>query len=269
MAYEILKISMLSLIFLTTITLFLFLIFIDFAFVPEVYRKMMRNWFIAMLSVPLHLLAHITEFLLGERILYSAINFIATLVFFSAIVIITKDVYRAIIFVERGKNLEKEVEKKTRHIKALMENSPDLILTLDNKLRITYANKRINELAKYDAKSVLGKRIMIADAEKITKGRGEFETLLIPKEGKSKHVIVSYVFLEDYDEYIVFIKDIEKIKEYEKELKRRVNELEVFMKAEVDRELKIIELKNRIKELERKLEEYKTKSGINNPEHSI
>lgn len=259
MVYEILIISLLSLVFLTTITLFLFIIFIDFAFIPKIYKKMIKNWFIAMLPIPLHLLAHIAEAIFRTRTFYSLLNFIAAAVLFTAMGITTKDIFNAIIFVEREKKLEEEVEKKTKHIKALMENSPDLILTLDKNFKAIYANKRIKELAGYDEEEIMGKKVMIADVDRIKGSRGEFETILIPKEGKSRHVIISYVFLSDYNEYIVFIKDIEKLKEYEKELKRRIEELEVFMKAEVDREMKMIELKNRIKELERRLTEYEMK----------
>jgi predicted nucleic acid-binding Zn-ribbon protein len=62
---------------------------------------------------------------------------------------------------------------------------------------------------------------------------------------KSKEKIVGVVAL---------IRDITERKKTEEELKEKNEELEKFNKFAVGRELRIIELKNKVKELEKKLE---------------
>ncbi|MDD5774040.1 MAG: PAS domain-containing protein [bacterium] len=70
-------------------------------------------------------------------------------------------------------------------------------------------------------------------------------------------ITVSPIF-NDEGELIASVhiaKDITFIKDKEKELKRKLHDLEIFSKAAVGRELKLIELKKKIKELETKLED--------------
>ncbi|MDO8436466.1 MAG: PAS domain-containing protein [bacterium] len=59
---------------------------------------------------------------------------------------------------------------------------------------------------------------------------------------------------------VIFVEDITDLKRAEEELVRRMTDLEKFNKVAVDRELKMIELKNKIKELEAK------SGGLTGPE---
>ena len=80
------------------------------------------------------------------------------------------------------------------------------------------------------------------------------------KDGQIRHVHLNVQKIPGSKQSIATINDITEIKRTENELKVRMNELERWHKLTVDRELKMIELKKRIRELETSL----TRSDLKN-----
>jgi hypothetical protein len=90
--------------------------------------------------------------------------------------------------------------------------------------------------------------------------RYEFE--IIRKDGEKRRVESSSSNLTDADgsmDTIAYIRDITERKQYEEALKEKLEELEKWYKLTVDRELKMIELKNEIRALANELNELKQK----------
>lgn len=78
---------------------------------------------------------------------------------------------------------------------------------------------------------------------------------ILPKEGGRPILVTTIPFQNEEGEWLVaeINIDIAERKRMEKELESRVRDLEKFHKVAVDRELRMIELKQRIKELEARL----------------
>ncbi|MBE3136903.1 MAG: PAS domain S-box protein [Thermoplasmata archaeon] len=79
-----------------------------------------------------------------------------------------------------------------------------------------------------------------------------YESVLVHKDGRGIDVEISgrAITYQGKPADMIMVHDIVKRKKAEKELKEKIDELERFKKLTVDRELKMIELKKRIKELE-------------------
>jgi PAS domain S-box-containing protein len=95
--------------------------------------------------------------------------------------------------------------------------------------------------------------------EVFTKGESTVEAYLISKDGKSTPYLFSgLLFIGDKQSYLAGMGiDITERKQAEKEVQKRIKELEEFYDMAVGRELKNIELKKEIKKLKEELEEYK------------
>jgi PAS domain S-box-containing protein len=81
-----------------------------------------------------------------------------------------------------------------------------------------------------------------------------YETRLYDKQGNIKHVMVTAAMIPGTTRSIVSLTDITEGKKLEKELKKRVKELEDFYDIAIGRELKMKELKGEIERLRRTLE---------------
>ncbi len=85
------------------------------------------------------------------------------------------------------------------------------------------------------------------------KGPGTYEVEIYHKDGRKVMLEVSeqpYFENGNMAGVVGVARDITERINFEKELQNKVRMLESFQKVSVDRELKMIELKNRIKELE-------------------
>ena len=89
---------------------------------------------------------------------------------------------------------------------------------------------------------------------------GSYEVELIKKDGSIRQVETfgSPCKFQGRDARIVAMRDITDQKKALKEIKKRVRELEDFYDIAIGRELKMIELKNTIEELEKKLKKYES-----------
>jgi PAS domain S-box-containing protein len=185
---------------------------------------------------------------------------------------------------------KKEIEKK---LQIANENSEDLeayirefsaflplaVCTINPLGRIVNINKAAESLTGYPSFELVGEFILIIfsekkEIEKITKSIVRLESIpnkeltLITKQGKEILVGASISIRKDaqnnYIGYFIAFSDISEIKTLQEnlekkvqqrteELRERVDELEQFRQATIGREMRIIELKEKIKELENQL----------------
>ena len=185
---------------------------------------------------------------------------------------------------EEQKPVEKEEENKDilspalkeseEKYKMIFDNVNDMIVFLDMRGKIIEANNKIKEMFGYDLEEVRGKSITSLGSFKIkdlsplksfslimglvlggktisflqleTKNKNgetiflEASTSIIKKDGKNIG-------------YLSITRDITERKKAEDALRERNEELEKINKLSIGRELKMIELKNRVQELEEKL----------------
>lgn len=159
--------------------------------------------------------------------------------------------------------LLKESEEKYRNV---FESARDVILTFDLKGNITTINKIITEYG-FKKDEMIGKKIfkfvpkkywpqIFKDFVKMLQGN--------PVEGELEIITPQRKIFTEYKSnpirrekkvvgYQTIIRDVSKRKKMEEEIEKRTEELEKFSKLAVGRELKMIELKERIKELEREV----------------
>jgi len=184
---------------------------------------------------------------------------------------------------EREK-MEKELRKSEERYRNLFELAVDPIVILDKEARFIEINKKVEELLGYTKEDLIGKKI--TEAGVLTKKSvlityknflkrmagfeiKPYEIEVIKKNGE---IIIGEINAAPIKEDgkivgdLVIIRDITERKKYEEELKKlneelkaKVDELEKFQKVAVGRELKMIELKKKIQELEEKLKKRKRK----------
>ncbi len=152
-----------------------------------------------------------------------------------------------------------------------------MVVVLDSSKKVTVINKKGCEVLGYNEDEVVGKdwfenflperlRESIGRvAEKLFVGEEElvdkFENVVLTKSGEERLIAWSNSVLKDKSGKITHLlssgEDITDRKKSEEDLKNKVEELEKFNELTTNRELKMISLKKRIKELEVKLEECK------------
>ena len=145
----------------------------------------------------------------------------------------------------------------------IIEQSPSSVVITNTKGNIEYVNKRFVEISGYSREEVTGKNPRILNSGKHPKeffkelwGKilaGENWYGEICNKKKNKELYWEYTSIsalkDNNNEIINFIairEDITERKEIENKLKEYNEELEVFNKAMVDRELKIIEMKEEV-----------------------
>ncbi|MBU1199585.1 MAG: PAS domain-containing protein [Nanoarchaeota archaeon] len=152
----------------------------------------------------------------------------------------------------------------------LIENAPFGVITLNNKGIVEYINPAMLMISGSDAKKFIGLNLLklstyvkIGLSEKIKeclKGKPFFiETVEYISSFGKKRSVRNFTGLPIRDktgkieQVTLFVEDITKVKEAEASMKQRTEELERFQKMAVGRELVMVELKKKIKELEEKL----------------
>jgi len=162
----------------------------------------------------------------------------------------------------------KEVEKKLHQtqvdFKNLLSNLDDIYYRINKEGIITDINPAIKKVMGYSHNELIGKhvkavfsnqdsRYSFIDEIKKKEIVRDFEVELEHKKGNKIYVSAnSYIIKNDNDNPIGIegiLRNITEQKRVEEKLRIRNNELELFNEVTVDRELKMIELKNEINEL--------------------
>jgi len=165
----------------------------------------------------------------------------------------------------------KEIEKNLKAISLEWDRTfnsiSDFIFVLDRNYTIIKANSSFFRAMKVEPKEVLGKKCyqIMHKADKpwpccpVMKTNGDckvhVEEINDPNIGIPLLVTASPILDENgnFDGIVHIAKDISIQKKTEEELKAKIDALERFQKVTIDRELKMIEMKKKIAELEGKL----------------
>jgi len=166
----------------------------------------------------------------------------------------------------------KETKQKLDDILNIINSLRDAVIFLDSKARIVYINKVLSELGGFKKEEIVGKKVtelrkMISPKSypKIMAGLARrlagvhtstYEVVLKKKNGEEMNVEIlgSPLYKEGkIMGSVAVLRDVTDRRKTEDELKKRNKELEKLNKIMIGREIKMIELKNRVKELEKKL----------------
>ncbi len=167
----------------------------------------------------------------------------------------------------------KESEERYR---TMVESAHDMVAVIGEDSRLKYVNKKAEDLTAYGREELSGmdfrkliskgsRRAVVERFRKRRRGEGvpvRYEFEIIRKDGEKRRVESSSSNLTDANgstNTIAYIRDITERKQYEEALKEKLEELEKWYKLTVDRELKMIELKNEIRALANELNELKQK----------
>lgn len=166
------------------------------------------------------------------------------------------------------KRMEKTLEESEKKFKLLYEKAPVPYHTLSPTGLITDVNEKWCHTLGYTKEEVLGKSIFdfISDCEK-TQAQESFEQKMLngksytgghereyrTKTGEKKLFLIHDFLLFNNDGKVVSVyttmEDITENKLAEQTLKEKINELERYKNITVNREMKMMELKNQINEL--------------------
>lgn len=170
----------------------------------------------------------------------------------------------------RLKKLEANLKSSEERFKIIFEDAPDgYFLSKLNGVFVD-GNKAAEKLSGYKRDELVGKSMLklnlvsLDQMPKVAKRLAEHalgktterdEFILSRKDGTKITVEISGTMVKLDGQRLVLgiVRDVSERKKTEEELKKRNEELERFQKITIGRELKIIELKKKIKELEEKL----------------
>jgi len=176
---------------------------------------------------------------------------------------------------ERDKLLEDELKESEEKFKTLFEYAPDGYFISDLRGIFIDGNSIAEKIIGYKKEEIIGKSMLklnllsVDQAPKVVKRLTEHalgkqtepeEFILNRKDGSKIPTEISGTLVKIKGKSVVLgiVRDITERKKIEEELKRKNEELEKFNKMAVGRELKVIELKNKIEELEKKLKNKQT-----------
>lgn len=165
----------------------------------------------------------------------------------------------------------REAQEEIKHVaagwKRTFEGITDLIFIQDNQHTILEVNTAFAEALKSSPEDIIGLKCyeLLHKMDKPWPGcpfemtkkdkKAHVEEVDDPEIGTPLLVTTSPIFDENGELFgsVHIAKDISVLKKTEKELKKKIRDLEVFNKIAVGRELKMAELKKRVNELEEKL----------------
>jgi len=171
----------------------------------------------------------------------------------------------------KSKGIEEELKNSEERFKILFEYAPDAYFLSDLKGGFIDGNIAAEKLIGYKKKEIIGKsmlKLKLLSLNQIPKAAkrlalhalgestepGEF--ILSRKDRSQALVEISGTPVKIKGKVVVLgiARDITKRKEAEEALKKKNEDLEKFKKLVLGRELKMVELKKRIKELEKEKE---------------
>jgi PAS domain S-box-containing protein len=168
------------------------------------------------------------------------------------------------------KNAKIALQESEKKYKRIVENTSDVIMLTRSDGIVSYMSPSCEKVLGYNAKELVGQQPWIIHPDDLGKVKkihfralkGEsgtetdFEYRIKTKAGEIRWVSHSFspIFADDKLQMIVSsIRDTTDRKKAEDKLKEKLDELERYKNVTVDRELRLIELKKKIKKLEEKL----------------
>lgn len=178
------------------------------------------------------------------------------------------------IDITEKRRLEEQLMLEKEFFSQLFMNSPEAIAIADKDGRIDFVNGQFTRLFGYKEEEIKGKCIddlivpilYINEAKSLTERVSKGETISVEsirqtKEGKEIDVsILCHPIIIDNQIVRVYgiYRDISERKKAERELNKRLKDLEDFYDLAIGREKKIIELKEEIEKLRKELDKYKS-----------
>lgn len=176
-----------------------------------------------------------------------------------------------LVDVTEQKKIEESLRENEAKYRGIVENTQDVImLTLPDGI-VSYLSPACTEVLGYEPNDLVGTTPEIFYPEDIEKVHAALSTALqgksgtnleyriLSKKGEVKWVSHSWSPIYTNDQkvkYIVsIVRDISESKIFEQSLKEKIQELEQYKNVTVNREIKMIELKEQINELRNKLKE--------------
>jgi len=170
------------------------------------------------------------------------------------------------------KKAEKEVIESEEKLRRILDSSPDAITVTDLNGNIIECNQATSMMHGFNKKELIGKNALelfspkdLERAKESLKKTLESESVknleytLLTKDGQEFPAELSACLIRDASgnplSFVAITKDITERKKAEKNLKEKIEELERYKKLTVNREFKMMDLKEQIKKLEEKLKE--------------
>lgn len=174
----------------------------------------------------------------------------------------------------KRKNIEEELTSSEERLKILFNQAPDAYFLSDLRGNFLDGNKAAEKLIGYKKEELIGKNMLklkllpLDQLPKATKRLAEHalgkatkpgEFTLFRKDGNRVPVEISGSIVRIKGKILVLgiVRDISERKKAEEELKKKNKELERFNTMAVKRELRMVELKKKIKETEKQLDKTK------------
>ncbi len=181
--------------------------------------------------------------------------------------------------VTKRKEMEENLKNSEEELKAIFNSAKDGIALLDRNGRVVKVNKSLIEIGGIKEEDVVGSKIemltMFSPASIVKMLAAFIRTVsgeeIAPYEAEAKTKDGNDLVVEIHGSpfyrqgkivgVVAVLRDITDRKKAEEELAETNKELEKFNKMAVGRELKIIELKDKVKELQEKLNKFGKNGG--------
>ncbi|HVQ00524.1 MAG TPA: PAS domain S-box protein [Candidatus Thermoplasmatota archaeon] len=176
-----------------------------------------------------------------------------------------------LVDVTEQKRIEESLQENEAKYRGIVENSKDLIMLTLADGTVSYLSPACSEVLGYEVKDLVGTKPEIfypGDVDKVHetltsalqgKSGTNFEYRILTKDGKVKWVSHTWSPIYSDDQKIKYIvsvvRDVSESKIFEQSLKEKIQELEQYKNVTVNREIKMVELKEQIAELRSKLNE--------------
>jgi len=174
--------------------------------------------------------------------------------------------------VTKQNKVREEIKRAKEFLETIIETTESMIVGLDLEGRIKLVNRAFEQLTGYKRDEILGKKWfdmfmperLRSEIKKVFEGVKTRRTIakyhenpILTKSGEERTILWSNNVIKNEKgepEMIISIgNDVTERKRMEEELKKRTEEAERFTKLSVGRELKMIELKKKIRSLEEKI----------------